>query len=319
VEGELTVAEILIPDPVNPGPTPVVVGAMTPTATISGTPTVSTLVSFASSTGLTSAAAANSSVLLGSGASGAGAAYREIALGLGLAMSGTTLATSAVEYLDVTAGGTVALSSTATVHFLNSGATTPITLAWTATTPHLGDRVIVGQFGTGGVVSVAYDTSGTKIYNVVQSAPTPIAYNGSAEWIWINSLWVLLRHEQGAWIAPVFSASDFTGTGSMTWTVPSASVTTRYRLRGREITYAFVLSPTTVGGTGNTQLLIGPGQVGGFTPVASGISYAPLASWSTGPAYVTALSTGLGVSLVNGSPWPAGSTFLVSQLTFEVT
>ena len=52
------------------------------------------------------------------------------------------------------------------------------------------------------------------------------------------------------WTSVAYDAADFTGNGSMTWTVGSADVLQfAYRIEGTAMTVAFALATTTVGGT----------------------------------------------------------------------
>ncbi len=67
--------------------------------------------------------------------------------------------------------------------------------------------------------------------------------------------WRVLNHEQGDYITPAFSASDFTANGTMTWTVGSGDVlTAKYYLRGRQLHLMLSVTNTTVGGSLNTEL-----------------------------------------------------------------
>lgn len=53
-----------------------------------------------------------------------------------------------------------------------------------------------------------------------------------------------------AWITPAFDAGNFTGAGSMTWTVAEGDVATlAYTIIGKTMTVSFSLNETTVGGT----------------------------------------------------------------------
>lgn len=72
----------------------------------------------------------------------------------------------------------------------------------------------------------------------------------------------------GEWIAVAFSAGNFTGSGSMTWTVEVGDqVTYRYTLNGKTMTLSFWINATSVGGTPDTQLRIA--IPGGFTAAQS--------------------------------------------------
>jgi len=60
-----------------------------------------------------------------------------------------------------------------------------------------------------------------------------------------------------AWITPAFNAANFTGNGSMTWTVGSGDVQTyAYIINGKTMTVNFIINETTVGGTPNNTLQI---------------------------------------------------------------
>lgn len=97
------------------------------------------------------------------------------------------------------------------------------------------NRIINGVTGT---ISLA---AGAGVVELV--------YDGS------SSRWRVVDHEQGAWITPAFSAGDYTGLGSMTWTVDAGDVTTcAYRLKGRSLSIMFQILTTSVGGTPSAQL-----------------------------------------------------------------
>jgi hypothetical protein len=59
------------------------------------------------------------------------------------------------------------------------------------------------------------------------------------------------------WTAVSFSAGNFTGSGSMTWTVGSGDViANRYKVIGKTLIWQVELNATTVGGTPSNQLKI---------------------------------------------------------------
>lgn len=94
--------------------------------------------------------------------------------------------------------------------------------------------------------------------NVVTSGVTPVVSGkGSALYIYDSSAqrWKLARHHMGGWLTPTFNAGDFTGNGSMTWTVASGDVTLdTYTIIDRTMHWNFRYVTTTVGGTPNTDL-----------------------------------------------------------------
>jgi len=68
-------------------------------------------------------------------------------------------------------------------------------------------------------------------------------YDGTA------TKWRLVRHEQGAWITPTFSAGDYTAQAG-NWTVIAGNVTTcRYRLVGRSLRWELYVVSTNVSST----------------------------------------------------------------------
>jgi hypothetical protein len=92
-------------------------------------------------------------------------------------------------------------------------------------------------------------TTGTVINNAVKTE----LYNQ------IDAALVAMVTASGgdAWITPTFAAGNFTGNGSMTWTVEAGDVATfAYRINGKTMTVAFVLDTTTIGGTANFILFI---------------------------------------------------------------
>jgi hypothetical protein len=70
--------------------------------------------------------------------------------------------------------------------------------------------------------------------------------------------------DEVAWTNEAFDAADFTGNGSMTWTLASGDVTTlAYEKTGKKVTVSFTLDTTSVGGTPSNILQIA--IPGGFT------------------------------------------------------
>jgi hypothetical protein len=110
-------------------------------------------------------------------------------------------------------------------------------------------------------------SAGNKFKNPATSAPTPIAAGGWITYFYDGTDWILVAHEQGAWITPAFSAGDFTGNGAMTWTVAAGDISWyRSRLSGNTQTVSYYIGSSTVGGTPNSALQVK--VPGGFTAAA---------------------------------------------------
>lgn len=138
------------------------------------------------------------------------------------------------------------------------------------------------------------------------------------------SLWIMRSHDQGGYLAATFDAGNFTGNGSMTWTLASGDRTSGYWLRGNHLHYHFELVTTSVGGTLNTQLQINQADWGGYT--LSGSQYRRLAvaldnGSSVADAYVAAVSGSTLAALKISGNWAtsADNTYLYGDFDSEVT
>jgi hypothetical protein len=130
----------------------------------------------------------------------------------------------------------------------------------------------------------------------------------------------------GYWQAVAFSAGNFVGNGSMTWTVASGDVIhNRYTLIGKTMVWSVALASTTVGGTPNTELRIT--VPGGFTVSGSNAAVAPLAvvtdngTQSVGFAQAVAGQTYVKLSLnLGGTNWTASTdnTAIFFTITLEI-
>jgi hypothetical protein len=133
-----------------------------------------------------------------------------------------------------------------------------------------GQRVDVVSVGAG-QVDLAHQNVGSvaanRLLNYATSGNTSLAAgSGTAtyEYDITTARWRLIGHEQGAWITPAYAAGNFTGTGSMTWTVDAGDVAVfSYRLSGRKLDVLLNLQTTSVGGTPSSQLQAA--IPGGFT------------------------------------------------------
>ena len=131
-----------------------------------------------------------------------------------------------------------------------------------------GNIAILKNTGTG-VATFAHNSGassvGNKLFNIAITAPTPVAAGGFIAYQYDGTQWQLIGHEQGMWITPPFSSGNFTGSGSMTWTVGAGNVGTySYKLTGTTLTVVLSLGSTSVGGVPSTGLQVA--IPGGFTP-----------------------------------------------------
>jgi hypothetical protein len=125
----------------------------------------------------------------------------------------------------------------------------------------------------------------------------------------------------GEWTTPSFDAGDYTGSGSMTWTVDSGDVTTMsYTLVGTTMVLSFFLTSTSVGGTPDSVLQIA--IPGGFTAVSrmrNPINVLNGGAQSTGLAEVQASQPFVFVYKdFAATTYSAGATDVYGQITFEV-
>jgi hypothetical protein len=111
----------------------------------------------------------------------------------------------------------------------------------------------------------ASSSAANRFTNCATSAATPVFTGGWITYQHDGTNWKLVGHEQGAWIVVPYTAGDFTGSGSMTWTVDSGDLATfRYRLDGCTLITDWAIDSSSVGGTPSTVLQIK--LPGGFIP-----------------------------------------------------
>jgi hypothetical protein len=116
-----------------------------------------------------------------------------------------------------------------------------------------GQRIYLVSMGAGEVDLAhqnANSSAANRLINYVTSGVTPLAAGvGTAQYVYdgTTARWRLVQHEQGDWITPTFAAGNYTGSGSMTWTVAAGDRTLeRFYVRGRQLTYETYLNTTTV-------------------------------------------------------------------------
>lgn len=178
----------------------------------------------------------------------------------------------------ITATGTVndqALGATTTILRLNNASLLTLTGLTGCTAGRL---VIVESVGAGNVElrhQNASSSAGNRFLNAATSGNTPLAAGSGRATYYCDGTqtrWVLVQHEQGAWITPTFAAGDYTASAG-NWTLTAPDVTTQaYYLRGRSLTVAFNLTTTTVSATPAT-VSIGNTAWGSFTSAKAIVTF----------------------------------------------
>lgn len=141
------------------------------------------------------------------------------------------------------------------------------TLTITGLTAGNGNKPFHGQqlwiMSTGaGAVALANQDSGSQAQNRIITGTSATlslpAFTGRVLLLYDNSAerWRVLS-STASFTTPTFDGANFTGNGSMTWTVDAGDVSTyAYAVQGKLLYLAFWLASTTVGGTPNTTLQI---------------------------------------------------------------
>lgn len=127
----------------------------------------------------------------------------------------------------------------------------------------------------------------------------------------------------GAWTTPTFSAGNFTGNGSMTWTVASGDVTTyAYIINGKMMTVSFWIVTSTVGGTPNTNLLIAipASKVATKNMMSNNCRVYNNSTYNSGACYVESSGTTIIINTTPPANFTAESdtTEVIGQITFEI-
>ncbi len=126
------------------------------------------------------------------------------------------------------------------------------------------------------------------------------------------------------WTTPSFDAANFTGTGSMTWTLAAGDVTTyAYTITGKTMQLSFYLVTTTVGGTLSTGLGIKiPASKTSTKRMQNTVRYWDNLVEGVGTAEVTAGGTVVYIykNTYSSANWTASTdqTYIMGQITFEI-
>lgn len=189
-----------------------------------------------------------------------------------------------------------------------------------------GQTLTVISKGAGAVTIANQDTGSSasnRVINQVTGTITLSPGTGSATLVYdaTTARWRVAQHRQGALIAVPYSGANFTGTGSITWTVDSADQTTfAYVLNGTVLSVYVVLDATSVSGTGIALKIKIPG---GFTAARN--MYAPIVTIDNGTP-TSGLIQAVGDTFMyiyaqfSGPNWTASSnnTYIRGMLSFDV-
>jgi len=136
-----------------------------------------------------------------------------------------------------------------------------------------------------GRVDLAHQNTGSaaanRLVNMATTAPSSLAPStGTAVYRYVaaSQRWRLISLNQGAWISQVYSGSDFTAAGSMTWTVDSGDLSVfKYWLKDTTLLVSVNIGASTLGGTASAQINI---KVPGGFSFAGGSSGRAFLSWN---------------------------------------
>lgn len=126
-----------------------------------------------------------------------------------------------------------------------------------------GQHLTIVSVGAGNVFLSHQNTGSSaanRLINAVTVGDTPlVAGVGVAHYVYdgTTARWRLIAHCQGGGITPTFSASNFTGNGSLTVTVDSGDLDRySYEVIGKNLLFACQIRTFTTGGTPNTNVLV---------------------------------------------------------------
>ena len=124
----------------------------------------------------------------------------------------------------------------------------------------------------GGRVHLLNDNSGSalgnRLLNAVGSGPTSLVTPaGAAMYVYQEGTWILITHQQGAWIRVPYNAANFAAGGG--WTVEAGDVVQQdYWLQGTSVLLTTVIASTTITGTPG-QLVVGGWPYLARTPLSN--------------------------------------------------
>jgi hypothetical protein len=124
------------------------------------------------------------------------------------------------------------------------------------------------------------------------------------------------------WGNEAYDAAKFSASGSMTWTVAEADVTTyRYFIQGNLMTVWFCVKESTVGGTPDNALKIKiPASKTCALKAVNVASICDNGGWGAGQITVNDDDTWIEIRLISTANWSAATdtTYVYGQITFEI-
>jgi len=125
---------------------------------------------------------------------------------------------------------------------------------------------------------------------------------------------------QGEWTAVSFSAGNFTGSGTITWTVTSGEVTqNRYMLVGKTMTWSIHVDASTLAGVGNTLLVTIPGGFRAANPMECQCRVLDNSVEVSGYCFVSAGDTQIHIRKIGAGNWTASAgTYVRVTMMLEV-
>lgn len=126
----------------------------------------------------------------------------------------------------------------------------------------------------------------------------------------------------GEWIDVAFNAADYTGSGTLVWTVQSGDITAlAYTLVGKTMTVAFSIDTSSVIGTGMTLIIPIPGGFTSARTVEVAIHILDNLVRTTGYAFVSAGTTTISFRRTNEANFAASAdgTYIRGEIAFPIS
>lgn len=198
-----------------------------------------------------------------------------------------------------------------------------------------GQLLIVRSYGTAPVHLANWNASGSAagntLVNFAQSGPTSINGPGIAVYVYANLPhaagqlhWMLVTHEQGAWIRMPYNATDFTALPQPgnEWNVEAGDIQQLdWKLSGTSLLLSVAITFSTVVG-GPAKLVIGnlPYQVNTATGGLPATIYLGAGAFVAGLIYGQVAGNTVEILRADLAPWLAGSNgiHVYAQVTVDV-